>query len=68
MADISGVMLAKKMAQIKSCPAQVLTGDISCLLHMNGGLERQNAPQRVSHIADILAEAIRGGSRENTVK
>jgi L-lactate dehydrogenase complex protein LldE len=68
MADISGVMLTKKMAQIKECPAQVLTGDSSCLLHMNGGLERQHAPQRVNHIADILAEAIRGGSRENTVK
>lgn len=58
MADISGAMLAKKVDQIKACPAQVLTGDAGCLAQMNGGLAQQQSTRRVSHIADILAEAI----------
>lgn len=58
MADVSGAMLAKKMATIQACPAKVLAGDVSCIMHMNGGLDRIDAPARVSHIADILAEAV----------
>jgi hypothetical protein len=27
---------------------------------MNGGLEKQGKPARVKHIADVLAEGIRG--------
>lgn len=61
MAEISGAMLAKKMNQIRTCPAQVLTGDLSCMLHMNGGLEQNHAPQRVHHIAGVLAEAVKTG-------
>lgn len=58
MAEVSGAMLAKKMLHIRNCPAQVVTGDLSCMLHMNGGLERTHAPQRVQHIAEVLAEII----------
>ncbi len=62
MADISGAMLEKKMGQIRTCPAQVLTGDFSCILHINGGLEQTGSRQRVRHVAEILAEAVRHGS------
>jgi len=59
MADISGAMLANKLAHIQACPAQILTGDVSCLTHINGGLAKANGVQRIKHIADVLAEGIR---------
>jgi L-lactate dehydrogenase complex protein LldE len=58
MAGVSGAMLAKKMSQIQSCPAQILSGDVSCMMHMNGGLSKVSASEQVCHIADILAEAV----------
>ena len=58
MAGVSGAMLAKKISQIQACPAQVLSGDVSCMMHMNGGLSKLGASAEVRHIADILAEAI----------
>ena len=59
MADISGVMLHKKMTAIEQSQSQVITGDASCLTHINGGLAKQGSSQRVRHVADLLAEAIR---------
>ena len=59
MADVSGAMLRKKLAHIADSGADVVvTGDISCLMHMNGGLEKQGEPARVKHIADLLAESL----------
>jgi L-lactate dehydrogenase complex protein LldE len=63
MADVSGAMLQKKLAHIADSGADcVVTGDISCLMHMNGGLEKQGNRPSVRHIADVLAEGIRGRS------
>jgi L-lactate dehydrogenase complex protein LldE len=60
MADVSGAMLDKKLDAIARCPAdEILTGDVSCLTHMNTGLEKRGKPPRVRHIADLLAEGIR---------
>lgn len=60
MADVSGAMLHKKIDHIEQSGADVIvTGDVSCLTHMNGGLEKQGKPARVRHIADLLAEGIR---------
>ena len=60
MADVSGAMLHKKLEQIADSGADcVVTGDISCLMHMNGGLQKQGQQPRVRHIADVLADAIR---------
>jgi L-lactate dehydrogenase complex protein LldE len=36
----------------------VITGDASCLMHMNGGLSRNNSKKRVVHIAEVLAGRI----------
>jgi L-lactate dehydrogenase complex protein LldE len=60
MAPVSGAMLQKKIDHIDQNGADaILTGDVSCLTHMNGGLEKQDKPMRVKHIADLLAEGIR---------
>jgi len=58
MAGVSGAMLANKISQIQTCPAQVLAGDVSCIMHMNGGLTKMGETIEVRHIADLLAEAI----------
>ncbi len=59
MADVSGAILQKKLAHIAESGADcIVTGDISCLTHMNGGLEKQGKRPSVRHIADVLAEGI----------
>jgi L-lactate dehydrogenase complex protein LldE len=56
MSDISGAMLKDKMNDIESSEAEfVITGDASCLMHMNGGLSRNNSKKRVVHVAEVLA-------------
>jgi len=61
MADVSGAMLENKIKHIEAAPAQtVVSGDVSCLMHMNGGLKRQGSVPKVRHIADVLAEGLRG--------
>ncbi|MFN2196065.1 MAG: (Fe-S)-binding protein [Anaerolineales bacterium] len=60
MADVSGAMLARKISQIQACRADtIVCGDVSCLTHMNGGLERTPSSKRVRHIADVLADGLR---------
>jgi len=64
MADVSGAMLERKMTNIEANPAQtIVCGDVSCMTHMNGGLERQNSAKRVKHIADVLAEGLKEKSQ-----
>lgn len=59
MADVSGAMLRKKLEQIEQSGTDtIVTGDVSCLTHMNGGLEKQGKRPSVKHIADLLAEGI----------
>jgi len=58
MADVSGAMLAEKLEHVAECPAQVLGVDVSCQLHINGGLEKMGSPRRMRHVADVLAEAL----------
>jgi len=59
MADISGAMLQQKIGDIEACPAAtIVTGDVSCLTHINGGLSRQGVGKRVRHIADVLADGL----------
>lgn len=60
MADVSGAMLQKKIDAIEQIGVDaIVTGDVSCLTHMNGGLEKQGKSTRVIHIADLLAQGIR---------
>jgi len=56
MSDISGEMLARKLDAIEQCGADTIAvTDVSCGMHMNGGLRRRGSKVRVEHIADVLA-------------
>jgi L-lactate dehydrogenase complex protein LldE len=56
--DISGAMLDRKCRQIAASGADtIVVTDISCAMHMQGGLDRKGQPVRVRHIADVLAGA-----------
>ncbi|MCX4986509.1 (Fe-S)-binding protein [Streptomyces sp. NBC_00572] len=55
-ADVSTAMGADKVRNSLATGAEVLCGaDNSCLMHIDGMLRRQDAPQRALHIAEILA-------------
>ena len=55
-AQTSAAMLADKMKNILSTGAEVCTaGDNSCLMHIFGGMHRQQANVKTVHIAEILA-------------
>ncbi|WP_428964819.1 (Fe-S)-binding protein [Micromonospora fluostatini] len=55
-ADTSTAMLADKMRHVLSTGAEVCTaGDVSCLMHIGGGLSRLRAGMRTVHLAEILA-------------
>jgi L-lactate dehydrogenase complex protein LldE len=58
MPDVSGAMLAEKMSKIEACPAQVLSLDVSCMAHINGGLSKKGSSRRTRHIAEVLAEGL----------
>ena len=56
MSNISGEMLARKLDAIEACGADIIAvTDVSCGMHMNGGLRRRGSKVRVAHIADVLA-------------
>ncbi|MED7948789.1 (Fe-S)-binding protein [Streptomyces sp. BE20] len=55
-AATSAAMLADKTADVTATAPDVLcAADNSCLLHIGGGLSRQNSPIRTMHLAEILA-------------
>jgi L-lactate dehydrogenase complex protein LldE len=56
MADISGSLLARKIANIEATGADtVVATDISCLTHIAGGLRRKGSSVQVKHLAELLA-------------
>jgi L-lactate dehydrogenase complex protein LldE len=55
-AEVSTAMLSDKTRAILGTRAEVCAGiDNSCLMHIGGALNRQNAGVRCMHIAEILA-------------
>lgn len=59
MPAVSDAMLGEKIACIEACEADdIVTGDVSCLTQMNGGLSRRKSAKRVRHVADVLAEGL----------
>ena len=57
MADISGSLLERKIANIEASGAgTVVATDISCLLHIGGGLHRKGSAVQVKHLAELLAD------------
>lgn len=64
MADVSGAMLGRKLDHIEACAARtIVCGDVSCMAHMNGGLERRATAKRVQHVADALANGLPQGGQ-----
>ena len=58
-ADISAAMLQDKIDSITSTSADsVVACDASCLMHIGGGLSKQELPVRATHIAELLDEAL----------
>jgi L-lactate dehydrogenase complex protein LldE len=72
-ADVSSAMLADKVANICGTGADACAGgDVSCLMHIGGGLSREgrtttssggSAPVRTVHLAEVLAS-----TRENPLR
>jgi L-lactate dehydrogenase complex protein LldE len=58
-ADISGSMLDRKLAAVVDSGAdRVVSCDLGCLLHIEGGLRRRGSTLKVQHLAELLAEAL----------
>jgi L-lactate dehydrogenase complex protein LldE len=54
--EVSAAMLDKKLANVRDTAAATLVScDMSCLLHLEGGLRRDGAPVRCLHLAEVLA-------------
>ncbi|HLC01669.1 MAG TPA: (Fe-S)-binding protein [Anaerolineales bacterium] len=54
--ELSTEMLARKLAEIFSSGADiVVAGDVSCLMHIEGGLRKVGSAVRCAHLAQVLA-------------
>jgi L-lactate dehydrogenase complex protein LldE len=50
-------MMDTKIGKIEGSGADVVVGvDVSCLMHIGGGLRRRNSKVVTKHVAEILAE------------
>jgi L-lactate dehydrogenase complex protein LldE len=59
MADISGAMVSEKSDHVLETEAEVLVGlDMACLMNIAGNLRYRNAPVKVMHLAELLAEGV----------
>ena len=64
---VSCLMGRDRLADHVQAGTEVLTaGDMSCLMHLEGFIRRQNLSMRVMHIAEILDVAIAEPAREST--
>lgn len=56
MPEISAAILEAKLARIEESGADVVVGgDLSCLMHIGGGLRRSGSSVSTLHIAELLA-------------
>jgi L-lactate dehydrogenase complex protein LldE len=57
MSDISAAMLERKLENVEATGAEtVVATDVSCLMHIAGGLHRRGSPVKAVHIAEVLAK------------
>ncbi len=55
--DVSAAILDTKLDDIEASGATTIVGgDVSCLMHIGGGLRRRGSPVQIRHVAEILAE------------
>lgn len=58
MPEVSAAIMRDKLDEIEASGVDVLAGgDVSCLLHLEGGLRRRGSQIEVKHIAELLAES-----------
>ena len=63
MPEVSNAMLMNKIDNINQSQADtIVTGDVSCMTQMNGGLSRHQSRKRTLHLADVLAKGLKGKS------
>ncbi len=56
---VSAMMGRDRIADHGQAGAEIIaSGDMSCLLHLDGLMRRQHSAMRVMHVAEILAEAL----------
>jgi L-lactate dehydrogenase complex protein LldE len=56
---ISEAMLGRKLAAVGAAePELIVTGDVSCMTQIAGGLSRAGSPTRARHIAEVLANMV----------
>jgi L-lactate dehydrogenase complex protein LldE len=64
-AAISGAMLENKLRNLQASGADtVVSCDMGCLLHIQGGLHRKGSRLAVKHLAEILDEGMAAGIRK----
>ncbi len=57
--QVSAAMLERKLDALTEVGPDVLCGgDVSCLMHLEGGLRRRGSTMRVAHVAELLAEGV----------
>lgn len=57
MSDISGAIMERKLDNIATSGADTVVGtDVSCLMHIAGGLHRRGSKVQVKHLAEILRQ------------
>ena len=57
--EVSAEMLKRKLDNIEASKAHVVVScDAGCATNINGGLHRRGRPQRVVHIAEVLANRL----------
>jgi L-lactate dehydrogenase complex protein LldE len=61
MPQVSGALMNTKIDHVEDTGAETLVGyDMSCLMHLAGGMRRRGAQVEVRHIAEILADGDAG--------
>jgi L-lactate dehydrogenase complex protein LldE len=57
--EISGAMLNDKIEGIRATNAEsVVACDMGCLMHIGGGMDRQDVPVKATHISQLIDELI----------
>ncbi len=65
MSDISGAIMNQKLDNIQNTGADIVVGtDVSCLMHIAGGLRRRGSQIQVKHLAEVLAGDGDGDAKE----
>lgn len=55
MPEVSAAILDTKLERVEASGADILVGgDVSCLMHMEGGLRRRNSAVSVRHFAELI--------------